>query len=377
MEIIMLQKAIALLIITYSAGGYLTKPNITINSLNTSTIERLQETNNKTITPVRDIVASIQSGKFNKRNTPLFVNIKDKHDKSKIIEIIKVTPGIAIDEHDKWMTLVCRGGKSKFYRRIRGFLVSYGALRFEMLTTNKVVTFDYFDSLCRVSYGQKQDIDSIKIIYENILEKNLNLNIILFGECMGTISMLNFVEQSHLQNVKGIVMIMPAISLKHVAYRLPKQWFNTSILNNKVGQYLIHGVLSFGLLHYNPITEYNLFKKIKNIKNQKIILHHLVDKDHIVDNNGIIELINLLNNNKTNIIYLNLITDKNIFHETVVEHKSVKLVNHAFYKNIDAPYNEEYAQEGKKLFEQARAAGKDPVTAFLALTDQIDNKYKK
>lgn len=377
MGVIMLFQALASFIIAYSVTGYVCAPKITINSLHTATIERFQNNKKQTIVSTHDIVVSIRSGAFNKNNTPLFATIKDKYDKSKVIETVKVAPGVAINKNDKWITLVCRGGKSELSRRIRGFLCSYGALRFESLTTNKIVMFDYFDALHQVSYGQGQDIFSVKTVYDTILQKNSDLNIILFGECMGTISMLNFVEQSHFPNVKGIVMITPAISLKHVAYRLPKQWLNTSILNNKIGQCLIHGALSLGLLRYNPLIEYNLFQKIKNIKNQKIILHHLVDKDHIVDNNGIIELIHLLNFNETNTIYLNLVIEKNIAHETVIEAESVKLVNHAFYQSIGAPHDKDHAQQGQQLFEQARAAGKDPVTAFLALTDQIDNKYKK
>ena len=367
-------KFFASLIIVYSLSGHFLAPKVTINSLNTATIERFQDNDNKTITPTRAIVESMRSGAFNKNNTPLFATIKDKNDKTKIIETIKIIPGVTIDENDEWVTLVSRGGKNLIRRRMNGLLVSYGGLRTQTIATKKIITFNFFDALHNAAYGQKHDIESIQCLYHEIQRQQPKINCILFGDSLGAIRALNFLSQEKdTTNVKGVILLVPPLSMWHASRTLTRKYFK---LPEKL-HLLNYGFFITTFLLHSPFIEYNLRQQTSKITNQHIVIHHLVDTDVVVDNDTILELIELLSKNGTNTIYLNLIIDKDLIHENVIEHESVKLVNHAFYKHRSAPHNAEYAQQGQQLIEHARQAGKDPVKAFLAVTDQINNKYKQ
>lgn len=355
----------------YSVVTTTKQPVINNQTLNIYTISTAMQDNEQIVTSVKDVVRTMQKRIFQE----FYINIKDKIDKNKIICSIKITPNIVIKNNDDWTSIVCRSfsgiRNGKANRLGIGLLNSYGYLRNESLLT-PAITFDWFDSLKNFNFGQQLDQKSLRYIHTNILKQNSDIKLILFGECMGATNALYYTTLFN-ENIHGLVLLAPSLTLKNVVHRVSHKYLK-NFLGHKNTTDLIGGIFGLALPNYDKKQARILFDNVEKISNQKIIIHHIVDKDYIVSNSGIIQLINKLN--KKNTVYLNIITDKNLDHSRIALAESIKFTNHAFYQSIGAPHNKEYAQKGLELLEHARYSGNNPVKAFLALSDQINDSYK-
>lgn len=368
----MKKQLLILITLIYSIFGHAKQPIINNKNLNTMTINLITPSAEHNVMPVADIVEKITNNTFNKK---YIVDVKTQDKQKNIVSRISVQPNIIADNNDKWTTILCRGFRGTMNinkpRIGRCLLTTYRFLRDEAIVTPKIITFDWFDEIRDFNFGQHLDQHSLRYVHNQV--NNKSTNVILIGECMGAMTALHHVRTTN-NPIAGILLFSPTISLDHITQACAQTKLKNFFFGNHATHALVNSILRNKLIlpNYNKTIERKLLQQLAQIKNQTIIIYHLVDNDPIVTNDGIIYLVNELN--KNNNVYLYLVKNDNLKHGRITQDDSTKYVTHAFYQNIDAPHNEQYAQQGLKLLEQALDAGRNPLKALLANTNQVNYK---
>ncbi len=376
MEVYFMKKQLFLLttLITTIFNTQTKQPIINNQTLNIMTINFVTPSDDHVILPVADVVEKIEEKTFNEK---YIVNVKTQDEQKNIVSRVSVEPNIIIDNNDEWVTILCRGFRGTMNlnkpRMGKCLLTIYRFLRDEAITTPTTITFDWFDDMKTFNFSQYIDQQSLRRVHQQVTNKSTK--IFLLGECMGAMTILHYAQTIN-QPVAGMLLFSPTISLDHIAQACAKTRLKNFFFGNRATQGLVNSLFRNKLIfpNYSKKIERKLLQQLTKIKNQTIIIYHLVDTDPIVNNDGIIYFVNQLNKNNT--VYLHLVKNKDLRHGRIGQDESTKFITHAFYQHLGAPHNEQYAQQGLELLEHARYAGNNPIKAFLAITDQINDTYK-
>ena len=228
-----------------------------------------------------------------------------------------------------------------------GLLEAYKYIK-EKIINGTCVTFDYPDTRGTLSFGQENEKECLKLVYDEVLKNNPEKRINYVAFCRG--GSLGFdLASDNPKNLGTLTLESPLISFNAATH-----FIGTSYLFSVPGAgSLVYNVFRYIFPAYKPERD-NLLERIDKIpKDLPILIGHLRN-DAVVSDQIIHQVLQKLKEHKH--VYLLVVNDKTkkLFHGQLNSTKPFSQTANAFYATYQSTHDQELAQEGKPLLEIAR-----------------------
>jgi len=210
------------------------------------------------------------------------------------------------------------------------------------------MTFDFpTDSLNTFNFGQTDDQGCVKLVYNYVVKKHPNRPIILFGDCRGATTILNFIAScrnwKHIENVKAVVLFYPSLSLQHLSKQVSENYLSWMPYSNR----FLHAFFLAIFPRYKANT-----RTILDIKNcvppQLPILICCLKNDAIVSYKEVEILARHLKKSNNPFVHLFTIQSPLLKHGKLTEsYESAQMVN-LFLKQYGLPYDYSLAYDAEQ-----------------------------
>lgn len=202
------------------------------------------------------------------------------------------------------------------------------------------------DARCAFNFGQNTDQNNIDFAYQQAATKE----VILYGRCRGATAVLGWMQ--HYQsgkNVRAIILESPALSLHAACQDVSMRFTHSKVLG-----LLAHRLFAF----YYP--NYNHEKALQQEKITPLLLAQdtpifigNIKQDSITSDRTVTNLVKQLRKISKNPIYY-FISDESITHAYLSTSTAYQQAVNAFLKKYNLPCDENLAEQGQELLEQAR-----------------------
>ncbi len=322
-----------------------------LDNLNVLLLSPMQEVNIPNAKTIRDVVRDIEQKKIkdgdilrvNKNSGPTFWRI------SKNLT--------ASDEYGDGLFIYSRGNSDRTIEMIDNAIGSIGTPRngggileaYKYIKDNIIngpcITFDFPDTRGTLSFGQHNEEECFRMVYDEVIRNNPNKKIICIGKCRGAL----IDASKSFKNLSLLIAESPLLSFKKATQRMEKSytpWLPYS------GSFMYH-FFSYLLPAYNPEAD-TLLEKIQHIPIHIPILIGHLKNDEVISDQAIEQALQKLENREH--LYLTVVNDttKKIWHGKLDETKPFQQVCNAFLAAHNYIHDASLAQEGQSLLEKAR-----------------------
>ena len=137
------------------------------------------------------------------------------------------------DEKQNAIILYCPGYSGPFgnarYKYNGGGVYSVSKAIASGIINTTTLTFDFpTDNLKNFNFGQTDDQYCLQLVYDYVVKKHPNRPIILFGDCRGATTILNFIasckDWKHITAVEAVILFYPSVSLRHLSKQIAKNY---------------------------------------------------------------------------------------------------------------------------------------------------------
>lgn len=207
------------------------------------------------------------------------------------------------------------------------------------------VIFDYPDTRSYFDFGLTNDQHSLECIYNAISPKTKKM--VFFGNCRGSKALLTYLSRSQPDNVAAVILDAPFLDLKQFTKEIEKNYAKRLPFADKIARKIIT------TWYPNYKAQFDLhINELKHIpKHIPIFIGHLKD-DCLVSNNMIKSIVKLLRDSG-HTVYLLVIEDRTKSHSRLYQTEPFQQAVNAFLKTLNLPHDEDLAQAGKEIFNQA------------------------
>lgn len=308
------------------------------------TLTPLASTNSETSKTIRDYLVCFQQKKT-KDSTILTVTNQDKT----VIGYSTICPGVSTElDNPPFIFLLCRGHVASRNRSRGRPGIGGGALFAYMLIRDKIahcpiVAFDYQDSRWSLDFGQETEIAYTAYAYQQVQQQYPNAKIILIGDSLGALRIMNFVAKNQPKNLGGIILLAPFLTLPLCIDQMYQYYFPTWAPG--WGKSLIELLVYTYFCNYSAHKQ-TIFDAAQQIKDTPIFIgQRLID--NVTPHESLLYLIELLKENNPTYYYFTPDTGYNHSHVNRVPDMQDAL--NYFYKINNLPYDEEAALRGMSL----------------------------
>ncbi len=216
------------------------------------------------------------------------------------------------------------------------------------------VTFDYFFDGKDFDLGQGINIDALKKIYSEVINKNPQAPIIIAATCIGAKIALEFAVTHNPEHVKAMILESPFIDVKNVVYNLGKNylnWFPFADTSNKAS--MIQSIIELYAPHCKEtinLPHANLNKINPNIP---LFIAHLKN-DSMCSDEQMYQLVADLRKSGNTNIYLLVLQDTKTKHGHLNQKKEFSQAANAFLAEHNLPHDKQLAAEGKAILADAK-----------------------
>ena len=300
----------------------------TLKSLNTLTFRPTSQSLRGKNKPIEQLVQTIYENDTVPKKT--WLNIND--------EQYLAQPGVQITPEDNTVFIFSRGYAKRKKPTPKDFFIQRGAcalagyLQYQnhIVTDCPLISFDYDDSRKNFSFGQDNDIGALKTVYNAILQKNPNANIIIIGDCCGSKIALEFATQKP-KNLKALILLSPFVSAQSIIDHMAKNFhIPTSIL---------HAFMRRGLPNYKPEKD-TLFDRLNQIDTNVAIFLGQRKSDVVIPNEEVRKLARILREDGNHNVHGLIVADSSERHSKIYLNKKIQQRVNAFLKQYGFPYNE-------------------------------------
>ncbi len=139
--------------------------------------------------------------------------------------------GLELHNHDKKVFIFSRGyakttqpgTNDDFIQRGAAAKAAFIQLQDSIVPHDyPLVSFDYDDGRNGFAFGQQKEINTLQAVYEGVLHKNPNLDIILIGDCRGSKVALEVATHKP-KNLQALILMAPFISGRDITNNLAMQ----------------------------------------------------------------------------------------------------------------------------------------------------------
>lgn len=323
------------------ARNFFIKPIIPqLDSLNLTTIRQSEHPN--ATKSVNDIVTALQQKQFSSAT----INLADN--------LYEATSGIAVKPTDSVVVITSRGyayattpkKKSALstliqFPRVGGGLICATNWIKYLKISIPVISFDYFDDWRNFDFGLSHDSACLDNIINEILKQNPNCSIILIGTCKGSRSILHYLTQNQVKNIKAVILDAPFASVSDLTIAFHKNYVPWL----PWGAWLLSGFLKWWFSNYDPTQE--LTERLWHLpKDLPILIGHLKNDTLVTDG----QMKNFMRHfENPDRLYVAVISHPTITHSKLSHMRPFQQIANAFLEHYQLPYNKQLADQGQAL----------------------------
>ncbi len=213
----------------------------------------------------------------------------------------------------------------------RGSCALAGYLQYEnhIVTDCPVISFDYDDSREGFTFGQDNDLATLKAVYESVLQQNPNINIVLIGDCRGSKVALELATQKP-NNLKALILLSPFMYAPELIHQLAKSYH--------IPDRLLHGVLNRYCINYDPQKE-TLPDRLDQIDTNLPIFIGQRKNDVLIPNKPIREFVKTVRKLGNKKVHGLIVVDSTERHSKVYLNKKIQHRINKFLCKYNLPYS--------------------------------------
>lgn len=326
----------------------------TVNNLQILLLSHAPDASLQNASRVSEIIKKVQSGtiaegdllKINRAQDPsVHVISKDIAVKPPVSDLFLYSRGNSDQIFTRNIDAMI--GSNSIPRLGGGVLEAYKNIK-ERIINGPCVIFDQPDMRGTLSFGQENEKQCLKVVYEETLRKNPDAKINYVAVCRGGSLGLDFATENP-KNLKTLTLESPLISFKAATHNIGK----TYLMGIPGAGPFMYNFFRYFFPAYKPEAD-NLLERIDKIpRDLPIFIGHL-RSDDVVSDDIIHKVLQRLKDHRH--VYLFVINDttKKLFHGQMNDtHEYAQGVN-AFYKAYGCTHDTQCAQEGQAFLEIAR-----------------------
>ncbi len=307
------------------------KFDVNLHSINVTTTSLSYKSEEIVTSTMNQFVSSVQNNSFYHPVKLEMINKKNDF-------YLSIKKGISSDCNNvKNITVFPRG-----YVRIP--LTNEGAsircvrkyFDYDLLPRTPCVTYDSFSNRGLFNFAQDLDqkalsltIDSVNNYFES---QKQNIEILLFGVCLGAMNILRYIAQTKPKNIKNLVLISPIFSAKRVAKNFSKNCFKKYTKVHSPS--LVYNFYDTYFPNFDPNKD-TIENELEKIKGYNILIAHS-SQDFLVSNEDVYILVNKLKkHNNVNFIFC---TNEQSSHGNFFHIDSIAKEINQFYAQHNIPH---------------------------------------
>lgn len=207
------------------------------------------------------------------------------------------------------------------------------------------VMFDYPDTRSYFDFGLKNDQKCLEFIHAQIRAKTSN--VIFFGNCRGSKSLLTYLSRSRPQEVSAVILDAPFLDLMQFTKEIGRNYARFMPFARKLAKKII----TTWYPNYNAQEDLHL-AELRNIPvHIPIFIGHLKG-DSLVADTMIQQMVSTLRDSG-HTVYLLVIDDKTKSHSRLYQTEPFQQAVNSFLEMYNLPHNPTLAQAGQKLLSRA------------------------
>ncbi len=253
----------------------------------------------------------------------------------------RVVQGVQLFSDDSTVFIFSRGyalrkkvnSKDYFLQRGAGAFAGYLQYENNIVADSPLVSFDYDDSRQGFSFGQDNDIEALKTVYDAILKQNPHINIVLIGDCRGAKVALELAAQNP-KNLKALILFSPFVSAQAIINQMAKSYLSYLPYSKHV---LANFLQRFCPL-YDPKKD-DLATRINRIDKNLPIFIGQRKSDTVIPNEGVRELAKVLKKNGNKNVHGLLVHDPSERHSKIYLNKKIQRRVNDFLHQYGLPYS--------------------------------------
>ena len=307
---------------------------------------------------IQEMVSNVNSGNINpnellrirkEENDETWQVSKETTVNSKYNDIFIYSRGIATtDEPGSLEKSISIGKKATTIpRNGGGILEAYKYVR-DNVINGPCISFDYPDTRGCLNFGQKQEKECLKAVYEQTKKNNPLKKINLVGLCRGAKVAMGLAAECP-NAASTLLLESPMLSLQSAANQMGKSYVKWLPYSGA----LIYNVFRYIFPSYKP-EEDNLLKALDTLPNNiPLFIGHLKN-DTVVSDESINAFLQKLKKHPNVYLFVLNDTTNTIRHGTLSLTKEFQQASNAFYAAHNVTHNPILAQKGKELLNVAK-----------------------